>query len=256
MNVFSADIIAKFLTVLWPLIRITTALMTAPVFSAEAANVRVRLMFAIALTALIYPTRDWPVIDPVSPAGLSAIFNEIAIGAIMGFTLQIIASALIIAGQAISATMGLSMANLLDPNSGNVPVLSEFLMIMSTLIFLGMGGHILFVTVIAESFNALPTGQSLLSLASVSGMLAWSSMLFLGALLVSLPVISAILLINAGLGIVTRAAPSLNIFSVGLPATIIAGFIMLIISMTGIGNRMVWLWQQGFEKIHTILGIT
>jgi flagellar biosynthetic protein FliR len=255
MEIFYADIATKLMTVLWPLIRIGSALMTAPIFTAESANTRVRLILTITLTVLIFPLQDWPIIDPISPAGMGALLNEIAIGTLMGFSLQIVSSAVMLAGQAISATMGLSMATFLDPTSGQVPVLSEFFTIMSTLIFLGMGGHILFISLLADSFNLLPVGQSIIGLKSINALLAWSSMLFIGALMISIPVITALLLINVGLGVVTRAAPSLNIFSVGLPATIATGFIMLIFSMSGIGTRLVWLWQQSFEKLHTILGV-
>ena len=64
------------------------------------------------------------------------------------------------------------------------------------------------------------------------------------------------LLINIGMGIVTRAAPQLNIFAVGFPAMIIVGMIVLIASLGGIGIRMQWLWNLGLQQIRiSILGI-
>jgi flagellar biosynthesis protein FliR len=82
----------------------------------------------------------------------------------------------------------------------------------------------------------------------------WSSMIFLGGLLLSLPVMVALLFINIGLGVVTRAAPSLNIFAVGFPAMIIAGFFVLFVSMDSIGGRISWLWVQGFATLRALLG--
>jgi flagellar biosynthetic protein FliR len=82
----------------------------------------------------------------------------------------------------------------------------------------------------------------------------WSSMIFLGGLLLSLPVMVALLFINIGLGVVTRAAPSLNIFAVGFPAMIIAGFLVLLVSMDSIGTRIGWLWVQGFDTLRALLG--
>jgi flagellar biosynthetic protein FliR len=82
----------------------------------------------------------------------------------------------------------------------------------------------------------------------------WSSMIFLGGLLLSLPVMVALLFINIGLGVVTRAAPSLNIFAVGFPAMIIAGFLVLLVSMDSIGARIGWLWVQGFDTLRALLG--
>ena len=76
----------------------------------------------------------------------------------------------------------------------------------------------------------------------------------LGAVLMALPVMVSLLFINVGLGVVTRAAPSLNIFAVGFPAMIRAGFIILIISMESIGGRIEWLWVQGFTVVRDIIG--
>jgi len=182
------------------------------------------------------------------------LVNEIAIGVIAGMTLQVVTSALLVAGQSISATMSLSMANLLDPNFGNVPVLAQFLMIMGTLIFLGIGGHLLLISLILDSFRMLPIGESLIGLNAIKNLLAWSSMIFLGSLLIALPIMAMLMLINLGLGVVTRAAPSLNIFAVGFPAIIIAGLLLLVISMGSAGQRIEWLWMQGFSRLRELLG--
>ena len=79
--------------------------------------------------------------------------------------------------------------------------------------------------------------------------------MFLGALLMALPVMVFLLFINVGLGIVTRAAPSLNIFAVGFPAMILAGFLILILSMDTIGGRIDWLWTQGFNVLRDLTGM-
>ncbi len=256
MNLLTGDIVEKFYTFLWPLTRIAAALMTVPILSVDAANARVRLMLALALTLLVFPMFTWPIIDPISSLGITTMFNQVGIGVMMGLTLQVITAAMIVAGQAISSAMGLSMSNLLDPNLGNVPVLSQFLIILSTLIFLGTGGHLMLISILLDSFTLIPVGQSLLSLAAIGKLLAWSSMMFLGAVLIGLPVMVTLLVVNIGLGVMTRAAPSLNIFVVGLPATILAGFIILLLSMGSIGSRIQWLWLQGFAHVRDVLGIS
>ena len=256
MNLLTGDIVEKFYTFLWPLTRIAAALMTVPILSVDAANARVRLMLALALTLLIFPMFTWPIIDPISSLGITTMFNQVGIGVMMGLTLQVITAAMIVAGQAISSAMGLSMSNLLDPNLGNVPVLSQFLIILSTLIFLGTGGHLMLISILLDSFTLIPVGQSLLSLAAIGKLLAWSSRMFLGAVLIGLPVMVTLLVVNIGLGVMTRAAPSLNIFVVGLPATILAGFMILLLSMGSIGSRIQWLWLQGFAHVRDVLGIS
>jgi len=162
---------------------------------------------------------------------------------------------MVVGGQSIAAAMGLSMANMVDPNMGNVPVISQLMVVMSTLIFVGFGGHAIMLGLISESFNSLPIGTSILNQDVYGRVLKWSSMVFLGAVLLALPVMVSLLFINIGLGVVTRAAPSLNIFAVGFPAMIIAGFLILIISMESIGVRIEWLWVQGFGVVRDVLGV-
>jgi flagellar biosynthetic protein FliR len=151
--------------------------------------------------------------------------------------------------------MGLSMASMMDPNVGNVATIAQFLMILSTMVFLGFGGHVILISIILDSFRALPIGQSLLGQVPFGKVIAWSSMLFLGGLLIALPVMVSLLFINIGLGVVTRAAPSLNIFSVGFPATIVAGFLILIFSLESIVSRMQWVWMQAFSHVRDLLGV-
>jgi flagellar biosynthetic protein FliR len=131
---------------------------------------------------------------------------------------------------------------------GNVPILSQFLIVLSTLIFVGTGGHAMLLGLALESFRWLPIGQSILNQDTYGLVIRWSSMIFLGGLLMALPVMVSLLFINVGLGVVTRAAPSLNIFAVGFPAMVIAGFIVLMLSMDSIGGRIEWLWVHGGAK--------
>ena len=173
----------------------------------------------------------------------------------MGLLLQIVNAALIIGGQAISASMGLSMANMVDPNMGNVPVIAQFLIICSTLIFVGLGGHVIVISLLLESFQVLPIGQMVQVKSLMALTIEWSSMMFLGAVMIGLPLMSSLLFINIGLGVITRAAPALNIFAVGFPAMILAGIVLLSLSMTSIGFRIQWLWQQSFDTMGQALGL-
>jgi len=133
----------------------------------------------------------------------------------------VVNAALVVGGQAISASMGLGMANMVDPNMGNVPVISQFLIICSTLLFLGLGGHVLVITMLLESFKLLPIGEMIGGEELLKLVVQWSSMIFLGAVLLAMPILVSLLFINLGLGVITRAAPALNIFAVGFPAMIL-----------------------------------
>ena len=255
MNIAAIDIVERFYAFMWPMLRISALLLAAPVFSLSALTVRIRVLLALALSVMVYPLFTWPDIDPLSPAGLLEICNQLMIGVFMGLALQIVTAAVVVAGQTISNSMGLSMANLIDPNLGNVPVVAQFLLIISTLIFVSLGGHAMLLALILESFATLPVGSSLFGPQAYAQLVSWSSMIFLGALLTALPVMVTLLFISIGLGVVTRAAPSLNIFSVGLPATIVVGFVVLLLSLANIGSRIQWLWLQGLLQIRSLAGL-
>jgi flagellar biosynthetic protein FliR len=238
------------------MLRMSALMLFAPVFSLPALTTRLRVLLALALAVMVYPMFDWPRIDPLSARGLLEVVNQITIGLMMGLILQVAIAAVVVAGQAISNSMGLSMAMMIDPNLGNVPTVAQFLIVLATLVFVGLGGHGLLLAMLVESFSSLPVGTFVMVEQSWRQVLAWSSMMFLGAVLIALPVMVTLLFINIGIGVITRAAPSLNIFAVGLPATIVMGFLVLIMSMANIGARLQWLWTQSLVQTRTLVGLS
>lgn len=254
MNASLIDILDKFLVVIWPMLRLSAFLAFTSLFSIRAVNLRIRISLAFAMAFFVSQQIQIPRIDPVTADGLMEIARQILIGFTMGLVFQIASAALVVAGQAISASMGLTIANMIDPNMGNVPVLAQFFNIMGTLVFLGMGGHLIVFGLVLESFQLLPIGQAFFSQDMLGKMIHWSTMMFLGALLIALPVMMTLLFINVGLGFVARAAPSLNIFTVGFPALIITGFVILIFSMGNNVARVQWVWTQAFSTLRAFLG--
>jgi flagellar biosynthetic protein FliR len=152
-------IVEGFYGLLWPMLRISALLLTMPLFSIAAVPRRIRVLLGLALTLMIYPQVEWPSLDPVSAAGILEGVNQIFIGCMMGLMLQVVVAAVVVAGQALSNAVGLSMASLIDPTLGNVPILSQFLLIMSVLIFLGEGGHLILVGLLFKSFSAYRSGS-------------------------------------------------------------------------------------------------
>ena len=254
MNLAFIDILDRFVVVIWPMLRLSAFLAFTSMFSIRAVNIRVRISMALVLSFFVSQQVPIPRIDPLAAEGLVEIFRQILIGLTMGLVFQVASAALVVAGQAISNAMGLSIANMIDPNLGNVPLISQFLTILGTLVFMGMGGHLIVFGVVLESFRILPIGQEFFNQDMLGKMLHWGSMMFLGALLLSLPVLITLLFINIGLGFVSRAAPSLNIFTVGFPALILAGFVIFIMSMGNNVARIEWIWTQAFLNLRAFLG--
>ena len=125
----------------------------------------------------------------------------------------------------------LKIATMVDPQRGiSVPVISQFFVIMGLLIFLALGGHLATLRLIADSFEILPVGQPL-GTEGVWTVAAWGSQMFAGALRIALPAATALLIANIAFGVMSRAAPTLNLFAVGLPAGLLIGFLLLLLNI-------------------------
>ena len=254
MVLLVADIVQLLNQFLWPLVRVSTLLLAGPFFSLAAVPLRVRVAIILVLTWMIYPLVDVPDIDPFSFSAVTGIFHEVLVGGLMGLTLQIVIAALVVAGQAIAGSMGLSMANMIDPNLGNVPSLAQFFLIIGTLLFLSLGGHLVMISVLYSSFELLPIASGGFNTDMILSLLNWSSELFVGAVVIAFPIMIGLLLVNALLGLVSRAAPSLNVFAIGFPALIPLGLVMLLLTMTIWFEQVENLWFVGFSKMTEIIG--
>ncbi len=255
MDLLFSEVSSLFYTFLWPFIRFSAFFLTAPLFSLAAVSVRIRIILGFLLTWAVFPFIEIPVIDPLSSAGISEVFVQAAIGAIGGLILQLVNAAFVVGGQSMSASMGLAMANMVDPNMGNVPVVSQFLLICGVLVFMVLGGHLIVIQIMAMSFDVLPIAGSLSIIGLVQGLMTWSGSMFVGALMIALPVLASLLFINLGLGVITRSAPSLNIFALGFPAMILGGMVIIVISMPGFVRRAESLWFLAFDKIREAYGM-
>ena len=256
MNMLLPEIVNLLQNFMWPFVRVSVVLLAAPLFGMEAVNVRVRIAIGFVLTWMLFPLIEVPEIDPLSIFAIQFMLNEIIVGAMMGLTLQVVTAAIITSGQAVSSSMGLGMANMVDPNLGNVPTLSQFFMVISMLIFLALGGHLVIISILVQSFTSLPIGAGLANTNAIQGFLVWSSQIFIGALSLVLPIILGLLMVNVCLGVISRASPSLNVFAVGFPALIPLGFGMVIITMGFIASRMESLWFAGFQVLNeNLLGL-
>lgn len=207
-----------------PLFRVAAVLMTMPVFGTSLLPQRIRLYFAVAITVVIVP--GLPPMPPVEALDMSAMLligEQIIIGALFGLSLQLFFQAFVIAGQIVAIQMGLAFASMVDPTNGvNTTVISQFLTMLVTLLFLSMNGHLVVFEVLTESFTTLPVGSGLMvnHFWELVGRMGW----VLGAsLLLVLPVITSLLVINIAFGVMTRAAPQLNIFAIGFPLTLVIG---------------------------------
>ena len=97
------------------------------------------------------------------------------------------------------------------------------------------------------SFEVMPIGSEINFTATLANFIEWSAMVFLGGILIALPIMLTMMLVNMCIGIVTRAAPALNIFAVGFPAMTLAGMVLFLVYLVNIGHRIEWLWLEAFS---------
>ena len=255
MQLSSAEIGGLLGVYLWPFLRIGGMLFAIPVFGTRMMPVRIRIMLTLVLTVVIAPVLPAsPDIDIISLTGVLTAIQQLLAGLVMGFVLQMVFSALVMAGEYIAMSMGLGFASLVDPANGvNVPVVSQFYVIVATLLFLALNGLLLLTHLLLESFQLLPVGIDLLGKDAWWTLVTWGSHMFIGAVLIAVPIVSILLLAYVALGVMTRAAPQLNIFSVGFPVTLMLGFLAMLLTLEGFSSRFQQLLLDGFQLIPVLL---
>ncbi|MEM7219877.1 MAG: flagellar biosynthetic protein FliR [Pseudomonadota bacterium] len=221
---------------LLPFIRIAATVMVAPLFGSRLITPRIRIALSLAIAALLAPVFVAEGASvPLRETPLLAVAQEILLGVTMGFLVQMIFDAVIVGSQTIATSMGLGFATMVDPQRGvNVPVLSQFFLLLTTLMFLALDGHHALLEALAASFRTLPPGAAVLTPDAAWQVANWGSQMFAGALLIALPAVTALLIVNLGYGVISRAAPTLNLFAVGLPVSMLLGFVILQIAMDNV----------------------
>ncbi len=240
---------------LYPLARILALLATAPVFNSAGLSTQLRLVLGLAIALAVAPALpEVPAIPPGSWQGIAVLGQQMLIGTIQGLTLRIIFTAVDIAGELIGLQMGLSFATFFDPHSSaQTAVMSSFLGLVTTLLFLSMNGHLLILSVLAESFHLLPISATPFAAAGFGAFIAWSTTMFSAGLMLALPLIAALLIANISLGVLARIAPQLNIFAIGFPVTSVTGFAVLMLSLPHLGDALQRLYDRGFIALSDVL---
>jgi len=256
MIISGAELTSWLAALLWPFMRIGAMFAAVPIFSARSVPVRIRVLLAFFVAWMLMPViPEPPAVELISAQALLISIHQVLIGLAMGFILQLVFGAFVIAGQSIAMAMGLGFASMIDPQNGlQVPVVSQIFLIMVTLIFLALNGHLILIEVLAKSFHDLPIGMLVPSRDGLWQLVTWGSNMFAGGMLIALPAVAALLLVNLAFGVTTRAAPQLNIFAVGFPVMIMVGLSFIILTLPTITEHLSRLLLQAFELIHRFLG--
>ncbi|MGL6029538.1 MAG: flagellar biosynthetic protein FliR [Legionella sp.] len=254
MSLDYPTMIRLFSQIIWPMGRIGGLVLTVPFFSSVLIPKRVKVFFVCILS--------WACADFV-PAELSFlqfngmyvvyIIQEVFLGILMGFVLQLVFQVFVLGGQIISMQAGLGFAVMVDPSSkASVPLVSQFYLMMTTLIFLSLNGHLALLDAVMEGFKLMPVGQVTIDNALVWRVILFSGWMFKEAVLISIPAILSLLIVSLSFGIMTRVAPQLNIFSLGFPITLLMAFVIIKIGLVGIGAQITESIEEG---MHMLIGL-
>jgi len=256
MDIDSARIGAWVGQFFWPFLRLSAFLLAAPVFGARSVPVRVRITIGLALTVVLLPTLPAaPALDVLSPLGVLTAVQQIGIGVLGGFLLQLFLAALSFAGEMVSLGMGLGFASLVDPQNGvSVPLLAQLYVMLVILLMLAVDGHLLLLELLARSFTTLPVGPVGLRFDDFRAVAGFVSDMFALGLLVALPAVTVLLVVNLAFAVISRAAPQLNLFAIGFPVSLLVGLLIVLLTLPALPGQWDGIFGQATARLSALLG--
>ncbi len=255
LSVTSAQLDTWLAAFFFPLARVLALMAVAPPFSNAAMPNTIRLVLGLAITFGLTAALPPGVAPPAgSWLGLSILAKEMMIGIALGFGMQLTFAVLDMTGNLVGLQMGLGFATLYDPQShGQTAVISQLFSMVAVLMFLSLNGHLVMLNLLGQSFTLLPVGQ-MPPMGNLKDLVMTGAMLFGTGLLMALPMLAALLITTIAMGILTRAAPQLNLFAVGFPVSMLVGFSMLALAMPHLGPAFEHLFEDGFRVMRAVIG--
>jgi flagellar biosynthetic protein FliR len=250
----SVELNAWLAVLLWPLSRVLGLIAASPLFGNTAVPVSVKVSLGVVLAAIMAPAlATLPAVDPMSMQGMLILAQEMLIGLGMGFTMRVVFAAIEMAGEVSSLTMGLGFASFFDPNTaGRSSAVSQMLTLIATMAFLAMNAHLVLLETLAESFITMPISATPMSTGAPLALALWGGKIFSTGLQLALPIVAALLITNVALGILTRAAPQLNLFGVGFPITLTVGFLLIGVTLPYLNMPIQNWFNQGIEATRNV----
>jgi len=237
-------------------LRIGAFMMAAPFFGSRWVPLQVRIIMAMSLAVAVAGAA--PAIAPETIASfaiLPVIFTELSIGLVAGLVMTIFFAASMLAGEKIASTAGLGYAAQIDPNAGGqTPVVSQILYLFLLVVFVSIDGHLIVIRSMLETYRIMPIGFNPNFDAMILSGIAASGTMFFAATMIMLPIAMILLFINISIGIVTRSAPQLNLFSFGFPISLIGVFLILYLSADFLGTAMADLTDNAIQQVHELIG--
>jgi flagellar biosynthetic protein FliR len=195
------------------------------------ARVRIGLAFFVALCA----QASLPPVAPIaldSSAAVLAVLQLVLIGVSLGFAVRIVFAAVEFAGELVGLQMGMNFATFFNPMSGGEQTaVSRFYGVTIAWLFIVMGGHLLVVAAVAQSFVAFPVGGDPFAFLRAVEPQRWGTEIFSLGLWIALPLVAMLLFANLVLGVISRVAQQMNVFAIGFPVTLGVGLVGVLVTL-------------------------
>jgi len=242
-------------SLMFPAARILGLIAAAPLFNNRMIPARIRLTTGLVIAVAVIPALPpLPEIPLQSWYALGLLAQQVLIGIAIGFTMRLFFAAVDLAGEMIGLQMGLSFAVFFNPQTGGQSsVVAEFLGLVNLLVFLALNGHLMLIQIIATSFEWLPIGDTHLQSSAWMLLARYVTVVYALGVLLALPMVAALLITNIALGVLTRAAPQLNLFAVGFPVTLSVGFFVLLFSLSIFAPMAQHIFERAFAAINELM---
>lgn len=215
-------------------LRVSVIMVTLPLFDNRSIPPIFKVGLSLAVTLVLVPVLEietFPVVSAVVPFVLGAV-TEVVLALAIGLSVRLLFTGIQLAGQLAGMQMGFAMANVMDPGtSSQVSIMAQLNYLIAVLIFLSINAHHWFLYAVADSFAIIPPLGFHIRGALTEQIISLAASMFVIAIKVGAPVMAALLLTSAALGIVARTVPQMNIFIVAFPLKIMVGFFFLILAL-------------------------
>jgi flagellar biosynthesis protein FliR len=253
-DLFNIDFFAWLRSSFLPFVRILALIMVAPITAEKEVPNRVKIGLAILIAIILPLPKTTEDITLYSLMGIWVIAQQIMIGVMIGFAMQLAFMTVRFSGELIGMQMGLGMATFYDPIGGpSTSVLSRLINMIALLIFLSLDGHLWLLYGLANSFSMIPITTSLLKENGYLALIEITSLLFNNGVILALPLMTLLLIINLSLGLLNRMTPQLSIFVVGYPLTLLCGLTMLTYLFSALPSFVESILAQTFSAMSKIL---
>ena len=255
MELYQHTMMAWLASYIWPYCRIAGMFMVMVGIGSRNMPMQIRLVYSVAVTIAVVPALGpMPEVQLFSLGSFIIVAQQILIGIALGFVSLLVMQSFVLTGQIIGMQTSLGFASMVDPASGQqVPVVGQFFLILATLIFFTVDGHLAMIKMVILSFETMPIGFNGLSRVSLEKLALWGSWMFTASLAMSMSAIVALLTINFSFGILTRAAPQLNIFAIGFPVTMLAGLTILWLTLEAVMDHFGIQWDRALVTMCEII---